>query len=493
MTAVRRALLLSTADRYFTLATNFVVAAAVSRILTPSEIGVSVVGMAILGIALSVREFASANFLIQRDVLTGEDIRASFSVMTAVTAMIVAVLLAATPTLSHVYGQEELAPYFHVICISLFIDLISIQVVTLLQRDIEYGRIATIHITGAMVGAIVTVVLALSGFSYMSFAWAWLATSVVAGLVSIAMRPQWRIFRPSLSNWHGMIRFGGYNGGTALLYKFYETLPYMLFGWVLSPHAAAVFSRSVMICQLPQSLLLGGAMAVVLPAFSNEAREGRSLRRPYLHSLEIVTAVYWPALLVISVLAGAVVHIVLGSQWQDAVDLVRIMAIAHLFSFSFRINYPVMVAIGAIRDSFLRALMSFPVSALVLMGAIVLGGLEAAAWSMLVAMPFQAVVAMSFLQRRLSISCKDLARTLWRSGVTTLLAAAGPLCLVLASGDGWHTSAAQTVAACVLAGAGWLVGLLATRHPLIEEIGHVMSSLRPNRAGPSRMAPILED
>src|SRR5690242_15236490 len=56
MTAVRRALLLSTADRYFTFASNFAVAAAVSRILTPAEIGVSVVGMAILGIALSVRE-----------------------------------------------------------------------------------------------------------------------------------------------------------------------------------------------------------------------------------------------------------------------------------------------------------------------------------------------------------------------------------------------------------------------------------------------------
>ena len=65
MTGVKRALLLSTGERYFALASNFIVTAIVSRLLTPSEIGVSVIGMAIVGLAMAGREFASPNFLIQ--------------------------------------------------------------------------------------------------------------------------------------------------------------------------------------------------------------------------------------------------------------------------------------------------------------------------------------------------------------------------------------------------------------------------------------------
>jgi len=491
MTVVRRALLLSTADRYFTFASNFAVAAAVSRILTPAEIGVSVIGMAILGIALSVREFASSAFLIQREVLTREDIRASSTVMLVLTALIVAVLVAITPALARGYGEERLIAYFHVICVCLFLDLIAIQIVALLRREMAYGRILVIDIAGAVAGALTTIVLAMSGFSYMSFAWAWLATSVVAAIISLAVHSQPWIFKPSFSNWQGVVQFGGYNGGIALLYKVYDTVPYMLFGWILSPQAAAIFSRSLMICQLPNKLVLGGAMSVILPAFSGAAREGQSLKEPYLHALEIITALYWPAFLVLAVMAETVVQIVLGSQWHDVVPLVRIVAIASLFSFSFEMNYPVMMAMGAMRQSFFRALATFPASAAILIGAILAGGLHAAAWSTVFIIPFQAVVSMSFVKRNLGISLADILQALWKSGTAALASAAGPLCIALASGDDWQLSLDHALVAGVAALAGWLIGLKATKHPLLEEAAHLVSGARAN--WPFRtMTPALE-
>jgi O-antigen/teichoic acid export membrane protein len=492
MTAVRRALLLSTADRYFTFASNFAVAAAVSRILTPAEIGVSVVGMAILGIALSVREFASSTFLIQREVLTREDIRASSTVMLVLTALIVAVLLAATPALVRAYGEERLGAYFHIVCASLFLDLIAIQIVSLLRREMAYVRIVIIDLAGAVVGALTTIVLALSGFSYMSFAWAWLATSVVAGVISLAVHPQPWIFKPCFSHWHGVVRFGGYNGGIALLYKVYDTVPYMLFGWILSPQAAAIFSRSLMICQLPNKLILGGAMSVILPAFSEQAREGRSLKEPYLHALEIITALYWPAFLVLAVMAEPVVQVVLGGQWHEVAPLVRVIAIASLFSFSFEVNYPVMVAMGAIRQSFFRALATFPASAAILIGAILVGGLHMAAWSTLFIIPFQAVVSMSFVKHRLGISHFDVLLALWKSGVAALASAAGPLCIALALGADWRLSFGHAVVAGAAALAGWLVGLKVTKHPLLEEVAHVASAVRANWPFRTAMTPVLE-
>ena len=60
---MRRALFFTTSERYLGLNANFATIAVVSRILTPSEIGVSVLAMAIISFALAAREFATTNVL----------------------------------------------------------------------------------------------------------------------------------------------------------------------------------------------------------------------------------------------------------------------------------------------------------------------------------------------------------------------------------------------------------------------------------------------
>jgi hypothetical protein len=49
--------------------------ALVVRLLTPTEVGVAVIGTAIMTIALGLREFASPEFLIQRHEIGRDDIR----------------------------------------------------------------------------------------------------------------------------------------------------------------------------------------------------------------------------------------------------------------------------------------------------------------------------------------------------------------------------------------------------------------------------------
>ena len=63
---VRRAFAMAAGEQYVRLAINFASIAMVSRLLTPTEIGVSVIGTGIMAIALGLREFATSDFLIQR-------------------------------------------------------------------------------------------------------------------------------------------------------------------------------------------------------------------------------------------------------------------------------------------------------------------------------------------------------------------------------------------------------------------------------------------
>ncbi|TIX37230.1 MAG: sugar transporter, partial [Mesorhizobium sp.] len=184
MLSVKRALLMSVGERYVLLVTNFATAALVSRILTPQEIGVSVIGMAIMATALSLREFSSSSFLIQRKELSREDIRGAFTVTFILTGVIAAALVAASPFLASFYREPNLVPYFRVISVCLFLDASSTLIIALLRREMSFGKVAAIDIAGAVANSAATMALALAGFSYMSFAWAWLIGSGLAAVLA---------------------------------------------------------------------------------------------------------------------------------------------------------------------------------------------------------------------------------------------------------------------------------------------------------------------
>ena len=97
---------MATGEQYLRLAINFISIAAISRLLTPTEIGVSVIGTGIVLIALGLREFATSDFLIQRPEITPADVRASFTIVFLLTALIAIAMFWVAPWFARFYGEE---------------------------------------------------------------------------------------------------------------------------------------------------------------------------------------------------------------------------------------------------------------------------------------------------------------------------------------------------------------------------------------------------
>lgn len=476
--AIKRALLLSTSERYVTLFATFSTLALVSRILTPEEIGVSVIGMSITGVVMAFREFASSTFLIQQKDLSREDIRAAFGVVLALTLIIVTALVTTAPLLAVMFKVAGLADYIRLISVCILIDTVATHVVSMLRRDMNFGRIAAINITSVFASSAVIVSLALAGFSYMSFAYGWFVSACTSTVLAISFRPHFWMFAPSLKHSRAMIRFGGYNGASYLLGAVIDQLPAFLLGRSASLEAAAMYNRSLTLSQIPDKVFLGGALPVILPAFASVAREGGSVKNAYLRALEIVTVLQWPALLGVAILAETVVDIMLGHQWQDAVPMIRILSMAYLFTFSFSINSQALMAIGAVRDVFIRAVIIFPVAVAVITAAALLGGLHATAWSMMFVMPFRAFVSMHFACRRLSVRWTEILVAVRASGITALATAAGPLAVALCAEKPFEISLQQAPVAVALGAAGWFAGLWFTKHPMRDELLSVFATIR---------------
>jgi O-antigen/teichoic acid export membrane protein len=94
-------------EQYLRLAISFALIASVSRLLTPIEIGVAVIGTGVMAIALGLREFATSDFLIQRQEVLRDDIRTSFTVLFLLTAGITAAMFVLAPWFGTFYGERS--------------------------------------------------------------------------------------------------------------------------------------------------------------------------------------------------------------------------------------------------------------------------------------------------------------------------------------------------------------------------------------------------
>jgi O-antigen/teichoic acid export membrane protein len=469
MRGLRRALVLTTGERYFSLIANFITLSIVSRLLTPDEIGVSVLGGAIAGTAMAFREFATPTFIIQRVNLSKDDVRTVATIQVMASIAIGTAIACGGSFIANVYGDARLASFLHVVGLAVAAECIGTTIAALLRREMAFVKLASINVVGALVCSATMLFLTWHGFSYMSFAWTWLVSSLLNGVLSLLVWRDTSIFMPSIKSWRAVTRFCGMSGGNVMLSRLYDAIPYLVLGRIWTMETVALYNRALTVCQLPDKAFFGGFASALLPAFSAHARDGGDLRVSYLRSVEFITAFQWPALAVTSILANPIVRIVLGDQWLSAVPVVQIIALACVFNFADQLLYPTLVAAGAMRDVLRRALIVWPISGAIIIFAAHFG-VYAAAFAWFICAPFQAVVSNCFIRRHIPFEWRDLLKILHKATILIFGAAAGPLAVISLHQGNFDLSFQATALSVALSAVGWLLTLRIVQHPLLQEI-----------------------
>jgi O-antigen/teichoic acid export membrane protein len=471
---IRRSIAFSVAERYASIAIGFMTTIILSRLLTPKDFGVFSIAMSFVVLADIFRDFGTGNYLVQVRQLTDQQLRTAFTSFLATSALGGLVLLVTAPALVAFYGDPlfwQLMPLF---AVNMMLGPFSVPGMSLLRRNLAFDTLAGINLLGIVVNFVVVVVLASLGHGVMSLAWATLAASVVRVATVWIVHPCFTVFRISLRGWRAPFEFGMVNTVTAILNVACEYLPQLIIGRSFGLAAAGLFGRAISLCQLPDRLVISALSPVLLPALSQQTRAGLHLKPSYLLALSYMSALQWPILLCLALLAEPTVLILYGEQWKEVAPLVRIMALAALVMFPAFMTYPTVVALGGVRDTLWMSLLSLPLSVLLIFLASPFG-LEAMAATQFISAPVQVFIAIKFIARRIGVSWAEIARAVGRSAVVALCSAAVPALVVVLEG-GFSFGISHPTLACVLAGAaaGWLVGLVLSGHPLLDELANAM-------------------
>jgi O-antigen/teichoic acid export membrane protein len=466
---IRRSVLFSISDRYLSQVLLVLTTAVMARILTPAETGLFVIANSLILLADNFREWGIGAFIVQERHLTRPVVQSAFTVTLLLSVAMGGAVYLGAGEIAAFYGSPALKDLLILSIIGILIIPFGSSVLALLQRDLEFKKIAIINIVGALANCIATISFGLAGIGAASFIWGYVISKGLVTVLAIVVRPDWWVFRPSLRHVRTAFSFGSISAVVTVVNMAFDLLPRLALGKILGFDAVGIFSRAVTVCQLPERALISALQPVVLPAMAAHARAGGDLKEAYLRGHELMSAIQWPALIMLALLADPVVQVLLGSQWGAVPPLVRIIALATMALAPAFMTYPVLVAVGRVKDTMFASLISLPPSILLVVMA-AFHGTEAVAASLLLTAPLQMYVALFFIRRALNLTWAELARASKCSIVLALGTAVIPAAIVALSPSGFDLDWLYTALALLGGVVGWFTSLRLVHHPIGEEI-----------------------
>jgi len=480
MNGIRKAALLTSMDRYATLIVNFISVMCLSRLLTPAEIGVVAIGAAILAFSEATRDVATS-YIIQKPDLDRSDLRTSTTLMWIVSLIAIAIINLLAGPMAQFVGDDRVETLMRLISVSLLAAPIERPILAMMRRDMDFLPLAIINAASAVTIAGASIVLAYFGWGPASFGWGCILGGIVVSIAAVALRARYLALRPCLKDARSQLTFALYGNSSGILFQLHEAFPSIMIGRFLSVEAVGIYNRSLTASQLPAKGILAAISPVVLPAFSKQAREGGDLLQPSLRMFELLSAVMWPAQIMVALLATPVVAVLFGSQWTAAIPFVQLIALASLPAFIMHATHAVMVAAGGVRHTTI-SLMKFVPLSLAITALSAYHSLEAFCVALFLVYALQAYFAIDALKHYVEIRFVDLAGACARSLPAVGASVAGACLVALPMAGGFaKLSVLQGFFAGISAVAFWLLALWLSRHPLWHEVRHLADMLRAKR------------
>ena len=324
-----------------------------SRQLQPKEFGLVALAMAVIGV-LSLFGDSGIPVYVQRVKEINQAILSTaFWTTLAMTTVLAGALAVLAGPVASLFDAPGLTPVLRWLSIGLFLNGLNSLPSAMLKREMRFKTLAVRGTIATLVGSVVAIAMALSGYGV----WALVAQSVVRSGVSVVIiwtSTGW-LPRFTWSRTHAreMISFGSQMLGISLMMTARDRGEDFLLAGIQGTSVLGLWAVANRMVRIIQEVGGGVVTAVATPAFSKLQDDRPRLYRAYSSSLAASGAILFPAFLLLAVTSRDLVPLVLGEQWTSTAPLAQLIALTTaLVVFSY-FDRPVFVATNQLKSEML--------------------------------------------------------------------------------------------------------------------------------------------
>lgn len=300
--------------------------------LQPEDFGLMALVLIVVNFAQMFSDLGTSNAVIHRQQASPSELSTLFWWTQAAGLCVFGIVSLLSPGLAALFGEPALRDVLWWSAGSFLIVPSGQLYQVILQKRLEFRRLAACDVAAALTGSTVAIGASLAGLGVWSLVWGHLSAAAVrsSALVLVGRRhwgPSCHFDRRELGAYVG---FGCYQMGERLVGFLTQRVDQVFIGWFLGAQALGYYSLAYTLVTQPVLRINAVLARVALPVFAMFQTDTNRLARGYMRLRQLLASVNAPLLLGFSAVAGLFVPTVLGQRWGPAVDLVHLLALVAL-------------------------------------------------------------------------------------------------------------------------------------------------------------------
>lgn len=320
-----------------------------ARLLTPGDFGIVAMAMAFVAIADSIMNLGAESAVIQMGDKGQQFYDAAWTLRIVQNLGLTVVISGLAFLAPAYYGDPRVEAILHVVAITVLVRAFENIGVTAIQQELRFSSTFWQQVISQVVAILVTLTIALVYRSYWALVLGSLARTVMTVFLSFTLFP----YRPRLqfSGWGKIWSFSQWYmvnnlGKTLLLRGMSLTL-----GRVAGPGVLGIYT---MAAELAGTAAFEIAMPISRVLYTGMVRLRDDLeryRRAFLRALHGVMLITAPICFGLAAISRELVMVALGQNWVQAIDIMKVMALAGAMRIISLIITDQLVVLGQLRKN----------------------------------------------------------------------------------------------------------------------------------------------
>lgn len=314
--------------KYSIVVVQLLVTALLARLLTPNEMGiVSAVNVFLVFFQL-LADFGIGPAIIQNKDLTNKEVNGIFSFSLYIAFGLSILFIFLGYPMSRFYGNDVFIPISMILAIAVFFYGILVVPQSIILKEQNFKLVNLTTLAGAVVSGIVSITLALLGFSYYSLIIGNTAKAATLFIVfymktetKISLKFSWAPLKKIYAFSRNQFLFNFIN-------YFSRNLDKLLIGRYFSQSALGYYDRAYQISLYPNQVLTSLVTSVIHPILSDYESEKDRIKQVYLRISNLLATLGMPLSVFLIFSADDIIYFLAGEQWAGSVPVFQILALS---------------------------------------------------------------------------------------------------------------------------------------------------------------------
>ncbi|WP_219094866.1 oligosaccharide flippase family protein [Pseudomonas sp. UMAB-40] len=294
-----------------------------ARLLSPAELGVGTVIIAIVELIGLVYSSVLEDPLVRLERLEDKHITTAFWAAVLVSLGSIVAISGAVM----LYTPDPVLQWMTAVAsVKILFTMMARVYVAQMRRNGNFKMLASRTLMGKVFGGVAGIAVALWGLG----AWAVIAQAVIMELVSIIVlmlgdrrRIAFHIDGPVLRE---LLKSGAPVAINALSSQTLQRGVNVVLGITAGANAVGMFNMAMRIIELPRTAIYNGLLSYALPAFARRSAEPLRLLGIIGDSTAVSGFLLTPLFIGIALTANDLIPLIFGAKWTDAIPLLQVLA-----------------------------------------------------------------------------------------------------------------------------------------------------------------------